>query len=174
MSAYTLRNLREVEDQAAKHGLGPAFEARFPFRELDADETGLSLQRLAPGERMPFAHRHDEAEEICVVLTGSGEALVDGDVVPVAAAVALRLAPSVVRPYAAGPEGMEYLIFGPRREQDSTQSQADWPAGRPPAGRARPRRRPGRLARDLAVLPGDRRGRRDLRVPLGRHGGGGT
>jgi uncharacterized cupin superfamily protein len=127
MSTYTLRNLRDVEDQAAKHGLGPGLQARFPFGELDADETGLSLQRLAPGERLPFAHRHDEAEEVCVVLAGGGEALLDGEVVPLATMDALRLAPSVVRSYAAGPDGMEYLIFGPRREQDSIQSEADWP-----------------------------------------------
>ena len=127
MSAYTLRNLRDVEDQAAKHGLGPGLQARFAYGELDADQTGLSLQRLAPGERLPFAHSHDEAEEVCVVLSGDGEALLDGEVVPLAAMDALRLAPSVVRSYAAGPEGMEYLVFGPRRERDANQSQADWP-----------------------------------------------
>lgn len=127
MSAYTLLNLREVEDQAAKHGLGPALQARFAFGELDADQTGLSLQRLAPGERLPFAHSHDAAEEICVVLSGSGEALLDGEVVALRTLDALRLSPAVVRSYAAGPEGMEYLIFGPRREQDANQSQVDWP-----------------------------------------------
>src|SRR3954447_14198021 len=115
MSAYTLRNLREVEDQAAKHGLGPAFEARFPFRELDADETGLSLQRLAPGERMPFAHRHDEAEEICVVLTGSGEALVDGEVVPLATLDALRLGAAGGAGRPAGAPGGGELSVWPRR-----------------------------------------------------------
>ena len=123
MSVYTLRNLREVEDQAAKHGLGPGLQARFAYGELDADQTGLSLQRLAPGERLPFAHSHDEAEEVCVVLSGGGEALLDGEVVPLAALDA----PSVVRSYAAGPEGMEYLVFGPRHERDANQSQADWP-----------------------------------------------
>jgi hypothetical protein len=72
MSDFTLKNLEEVEDQAAKHGLGPALQARFAHGDLDSTGTGLSLQRLAPNERAPFAHHHNEVEEVYVVLAGSG------------------------------------------------------------------------------------------------------
>ena len=118
MSAYTLRNLRDVEDQAAKHGLGPALQARFPFGELDADQTGLSLQRLAPGERLPFAHRHDEAEEVYVIVSGSGRIKLDDDIVEVGPMDAIRVAPTVTRALEGGPEGIEYLAVGQHHDGD--------------------------------------------------------
>jgi hypothetical protein len=37
--SYTIRNLREVEDLAAKHGFGDVQEARFPRDDLEARST---------------------------------------------------------------------------------------------------------------------------------------
>jgi quercetin dioxygenase-like cupin family protein len=127
MSAYTVTNLREVEDQAARHGLGPDLQARFPLEELDVEQTGLSLQRLAPDATQPFAHRHKEAEEIYVVLSGGGRASLDGEVVELRPFDALRIAPGVTRLLAAGPDGMEYLAFGPRHQGDAEMQPAEWP-----------------------------------------------
>jgi uncharacterized cupin superfamily protein len=127
MSAYTVTNLREVEDQAAKHGLGPDLQARFPLQELGVEQTGLSLQRLAPDAKQPFAHRHKEAEEVYVVLSGSGRALLDGEVADLQPYDALRIAPGVTRALAAGPDGIEYLAFGPRRQGDAEMQPAEWP-----------------------------------------------
>jgi len=65
-----------------------------------------------------FAHRDDKAEEIYVVLSGSGRIKLDDDVVELETMDAVRLAPSVVRALEAGPDGLELLAFGPRFEAD--------------------------------------------------------
>ena len=118
MSGYTIKNLHEVEDSAPRFGFGEMQEARFAQRDLDAERTGLSLHRVKPGRRQGFAHRHDEAEEVYVVLSGSGRMKVGDDVVDVRPLDAIRVAPSVVRAFEGGPEGLEVLAFGPHHEGD--------------------------------------------------------
>ena len=112
MSAYTKVNLRELENAAEEAGLAPAMEARFARYALGCEQTGLSLQRIAPNERQPFAHRHGDSEEIYVVVDGSGRASLDGEVVDVRRWDALRVAPATMRVFEAGPEGLEFLAFG--------------------------------------------------------------
>ena len=43
--------------------------ARVP---LQAEQTGVTHFRLRPGRRSPFSHRHVNAEEVYVILAGSG------------------------------------------------------------------------------------------------------
>jgi mannose-6-phosphate isomerase-like protein (cupin superfamily) len=116
--SYTIKNLRETEDKALEFGLGEIQEAHFPAGELDAESTGLSFHVIHPGKRQGFAHRHDEAEEIYVVLAGAGRIKLDGDTVEVAPLDAIRVAPAVTRAFEAGPEGLELIAFGPRHEGD--------------------------------------------------------
>lgn len=118
MSAYTRKNLAEIEDMAAKQGAGDFMEARFPRRDLEADETGLAYHRIKPNQRQPFGHKHDEAEEVYVVMGGAGRVKLGDDVVELARLDALRIAPSVMRQFEAGDEGLEMLVFGPRHEGD--------------------------------------------------------
>jgi uncharacterized cupin superfamily protein len=127
MADYTIRNLREVEDQAAKHGFGPAFQARFAREELGCEQHGLSLQRLAPGARSPFAHRHEKHEEIYVVVAGSGQVRLDDEIHDVRLLDAIRIAPPTVRAFTAGPQGLEVLVFGPRGGRDAQVHQPAWP-----------------------------------------------
>lgn len=128
MSAYTKVNLRgDVEDQAPKFGLAPELEARFAHDPLESEVTGLSYQRLAPGARVPFGHRHEAQEEIYVVLSGSGRAKLDGDLVELSALDALRIAPQTMRALEAGPEGLELVAFGaPRGERNDAEMAAGW------------------------------------------------
>jgi uncharacterized cupin superfamily protein len=70
--SHTIKNLNDVHDVAEDHGLGEHGEARFAMGDLEARQTGLSHQRLRPGKRQAFGHRHDEAEEIYLVLSGGG------------------------------------------------------------------------------------------------------
>ena len=116
---YTIKNLREVEDMAAKQGFSEAQEARFAHGDLEAEQTGVSLQFVKPGRRHAFAHRHEEAEEIYVVLSGSGRVKLDDEVVEVGAMDAIRISPAVTRAFEAGPEGLELLVFGPRSQGDA-------------------------------------------------------
>ena len=115
---FTLKNLAEVDDSAPRFGYAEVQEARFAKDELDAEQTGVSYQRVKPGKRQAFAHRHDRAEEVYVVLRGSGQAKLDDDLVEVRALDAIRVAPGVTRAFQAGPDGLELLAVGPRHDGD--------------------------------------------------------
>ncbi len=49
MSDYEIKNLREVEDMAVKHGFSEMQEARFPRSDLGAETTGLAYHVVRPG-----------------------------------------------------------------------------------------------------------------------------
>ena len=124
--SYTIRNLREVEDMAAKHGFGETQEARFPRTDLGAEQTGVAYIVVRPGKRQPFAHRHRDAEEIYVVLAGSGRIKVDDELVDIGPLDSIRMSPGVARALEAGPDGLEVLAFGPRHEGDAEMVQDFW------------------------------------------------
>jgi mannose-6-phosphate isomerase-like protein (cupin superfamily) len=123
---YTLKNLGEVEDLAAKHGYGETGEARFANADLDTEGTGISLHRLKPDKRQAFGHRHEGAEEVYVVLSGSGRAKLDDKIVELRALDALRIAPRTARALEAGPSGMEVLAFGPKAPGDAEMLPGWW------------------------------------------------
>ena len=126
--SYTIVNIQEVPDAAVGFGMTEIQEARFPREALQAQDTGLAYHHLHPGRRQGFAHRHKQAEEVYVVVGGSGSAVLDGEVRPLARLDALRVAPSVLRAFEAGPEGLELLVFGPHHENDGEMVQEDfWP-----------------------------------------------
>jgi mannose-6-phosphate isomerase-like protein (cupin superfamily) len=126
MTNYTVKNLRELEDQAPKFGMPDGMEARFGARDLESEDTGVSLQRYAPGVEQPFAHKHGEVEEIYVVVSGSGRVRLDGEDVAVKQWDAIRIAPNAVHAVAAGPDGIEILAFGPRGNDDYEMVEVDW------------------------------------------------
>jgi mannose-6-phosphate isomerase-like protein (cupin superfamily) len=124
--SWTIKNLREVEDLAARHGFGDRQEARFPRGDLEASETGVAYLILRPGRRQPFAHRHDEAEEIYVVLAGTGRIKLDDEIIDIRPLDSIRMAPGVTRMLEAGADGLEVLAFGPRHEGDAEVVQGFW------------------------------------------------
>jgi mannose-6-phosphate isomerase-like protein (cupin superfamily) len=116
--SHTIKNLRDVDDMAPKFGFDAVQEARFCWRDLDAEQTGIALLRVKPGQRQAFAHRHDKAEEIYVVLGGNGRIKLDDEILDLAPMDAVRIAPGVARALEGGPEGIEYIAFGPHHEGD--------------------------------------------------------
>lgn len=124
--SYTLKNLMDVKDGAPGFGLGDVQEARFPSKDLATQQVGLSHQRIKPGVRVPFAHRHDEAEEVYVVLAGSGRVKLDDEIVELGTMDALRVAPPVTRSFEAGPDGLDLLAFGQHHEKDGEIIQEWW------------------------------------------------
>ena len=116
--SFTVKNLRDVDDAAAKGGFGETQEARFAHGDLDAESTGFSFHRVKPGKHQAFAHKHDDAEEVYVVVSGSGRIKIDDEVVDVQPLDAIRISPGAVRQVEAGDEGVEYLAFGPRHDGD--------------------------------------------------------
>ena len=123
---YTLKRLTEVEDSAPKFGMGEIEEARFCNGDLDAETTGISFHRLKSGMRQPFGHKHDKAEEVYVVLSGSGRVRLDDEIVELAELDAIRVEPKVMRAFEAGPDGMAWLAFGPHHEKDGDMDREFW------------------------------------------------
>jgi mannose-6-phosphate isomerase-like protein (cupin superfamily) len=115
---FTRRKLTDVQDSAPRFGFEEVQEARFATADLDAEQTGVSHHRVKPGRRQGFAHRHENAEEVYVVLAGSGRMRLEDEVLEVGRLDAIRVAPEVTRMFEAGPEGLELLAFGPRHEGD--------------------------------------------------------
>jgi mannose-6-phosphate isomerase-like protein (cupin superfamily) len=123
---YTHKNLADVEDSAPKYGFSETQEARFANDDLETQETGISFQRVKPGKRQAFAHRHEEAEDVYLVLSGSGRMKLDDDIIDVKPLDAIRVSAGVTRVFEAGDDGLAFLAFGPRHKEDMGEMLPDW------------------------------------------------
>ena len=135
MANYSIANLRsDVEDSAQKFGFSPTLEERFGKKDLESERLSVSYQRVAPNETSPFAHRHKEqAEEIYVVVEGSGRVRLDGEAHDVEEWDAVRVAGPVVRSFESGPDGLAILAFGeisPANDAEIIQPGTDQAASR--------------------------------------------
>jgi mannose-6-phosphate isomerase-like protein (cupin superfamily) len=115
---YSIKNLREVEDVAPRFGFSEVQEARFAREDLGAETIGLAFHVVKPSSRQAFAHRHEQAEEIYVVLSGTGRIKLDGEVREIKPMDAIRVAPPVARAFEADADGLELLAFGARHAGD--------------------------------------------------------
>jgi mannose-6-phosphate isomerase-like protein (cupin superfamily) len=75
-------------------------------------------RRASPTTRQAFGHRHEQAEEVYVVIAGSGRVRLDDEIVEVAELDAIRVEPEVTRAWEAGDEGLSVIVFGARHEGD--------------------------------------------------------
>lgn len=112
MAEWTRIKFDQVPDVSPE---GVDIQWRFARNALGSPEIGVSRFTYEPGERMPWGHRHKSQEEVYVVVAGNGRANLDGEVIDVEAWDAIRVAPSVVRSFEAGPEGMEIICIGGRK-----------------------------------------------------------
>jgi mannose-6-phosphate isomerase-like protein (cupin superfamily) len=117
-NAFTHMKLADVKDSAPEFGFDKVQEARFAKGDLEAEETGVSHQRLKPDQRSPFGHKHENAEEVYVVLSGSGRMKLDDEIIEVETLDAIRVAPEVTRAFEAGADGLEVLAVGARHDGD--------------------------------------------------------
>jgi len=91
---------------------GPLKRAGKVFLSGPLQSTGaeISLNRLEPGEGYPFFHHHEKHEEIFIVVSGSGDFLVDGQQIPLREGSAVRVAPAGARSIrASAHEALCYL-----------------------------------------------------------------
>jgi uncharacterized cupin superfamily protein len=123
---FTKLNLDAVDDAAPANGFGDRWEARVARQALAAERTGVSFFRLLPGKRSPFTHRHTDAEEVYVVLGGSGRVKLDDELLDVGPLDCIRVAPSTARAFEAGPDGLEFLAFGAHHPCDGEPVQDPW------------------------------------------------
>jgi mannose-6-phosphate isomerase-like protein (cupin superfamily) len=117
-TGYTRAKLTEVKDSAPGFGFADHQEAHFATGDLGAVDTGVSYHRVKPGMRQAFAHKHDAAEEVYVVVAGAGRMKLDDDIIDVAPLDAIRVAPATIRQFEGGPDGLEVIAFGPQHEGD--------------------------------------------------------
>lgn len=127
-SDYTLISLDEVEDVAPANGFGDRWEARVARQPLGCERTGVTHFRLHPGKRSPFTHRHTEAEEVYVVLSGSGRVKLDDEILEVARLDAIRVPAQTARAFEAGDEGLELIAFGAHHPGDGEPVDDSWTA----------------------------------------------
>jgi hypothetical protein len=116
--SYTLTALADVKDSAPEFGVGDIQELRFAKDDLDAGHTGLTLHHIKPGMRQTFGHKHEDAEEVYVVIGGSGRTKLDNEIIDISRLDAIRVAPEVTRAFEAGPDGLELLASGARHDGD--------------------------------------------------------
>jgi mannose-6-phosphate isomerase-like protein (cupin superfamily) len=126
MSDYTHKKLPEVDDMAPQFGMPPDMQARFAARPLELERTGLTYFRLEPGFRIPFGHRHEDQEEVYVVVRGSARIKVGDDLLDLAELDAVRVAGDVIRNLEAGPDGAEVIAFGERAGEDQSEMVQGW------------------------------------------------
>jgi mannose-6-phosphate isomerase-like protein (cupin superfamily) len=113
MAEYTKVNLKEdVEDAAVGYGLSPGIEFRSCRGPLGLEHSGLSYQRLAPGFRVPFGHRHKTQEEVYVIVSGAARLKLEDEVVELRQWDAIRVPQDTMRAFEAGPDGVELLAVG--------------------------------------------------------------
>jgi len=109
MSDWTKKNFDEIRDVSPE---GVDIEWRFGRDALASPELGVSRFTYEPGARMPWGHRHRAQEEVYVVVNGSGRVSLDDEIIEVGPWDAIRVAPSVVRSFEAGPDGLELICIG--------------------------------------------------------------
>lgn len=75
----------------------PGMSKLFLKDRLGLTGMEISLNSMAPGEDMPFVHRHRDNEEVYVFLSGDGELQADGRLIPIRAGTCIRCGPAVRR-----------------------------------------------------------------------------
>jgi mannose-6-phosphate isomerase-like protein (cupin superfamily) len=120
MSGFTKINLKQIEV-----GGNDDVEARFARRHLDSDHLGLSLFRYGSGYRNRTGHSHREQEELYLVVGGSGRAKLDDEIVELRLWDVVRVAPSTVRAFEGGPDGLELVAIGSDRPEGGDGERVD-------------------------------------------------
>ena len=127
MKPFVIVNMLELDDSVA--GRVEGLQGRFARSHLDSRDLGVSHFRYAPGLRATTGHRHREQEEVYIVIAGSGRILLDGAAHDIRQWDVVRVAPAVVRAFAAGPDGMELIAVGGQKPEggDGEMVEVEWP-----------------------------------------------
>ena len=131
MSDYTIRRLDDVPD--AFGGQYPG-AMRFLTEHLGTTQVAITHRVMPPqsGGKGSYGHRHKTQEEIYFVISGTLQFKLEDDVIDVAPATAVRVAPGVVRSiWNDGPADAELIIVSMRLDdvrEDVELVQDFWPA----------------------------------------------
>ena len=70
--------------------------------KLSLTGAEISVNNLPAGAGVPFVHSHKKNEEIYIILSGQGKAIIDGETVELRAGDFVRVAPAAKRQIYAG------------------------------------------------------------------------
>ena len=71
----------------------------------------VSFNNLPAGVAVPFVHKHKENEELYLIVKGSGEFFLDGEIITLAAGDCVRVDPACERCIKAGSEGLSFYCI---------------------------------------------------------------
>jgi uncharacterized cupin superfamily protein len=125
MPDYTKINFEDVESSTSSDQV----DGRFGRSALGTSELGVSLFKYAPGYEAELGHSHKVQEEVYVVVEGSGQLLLDDEVIDLKKWDLIRVAPAVVRAFKTGEEGLEILAVGGQKPDggDGERHEVTWP-----------------------------------------------
>jgi mannose-6-phosphate isomerase-like protein (cupin superfamily) len=125
MPGFTIVNFMDLDGSA-----GGDRDGRFARSHIASDHVGVTLYRYAPNVHTEMGHRHREQEEVYIVIAGSGQAKLDDEIVDLKRWDVVRVAPSTVRAFSAGPEGLQLVIAANDRPEggDGERIEGFWPA----------------------------------------------
>jgi mannose-6-phosphate isomerase-like protein (cupin superfamily) len=123
MSNFSVKNLRDVDNSAPDRA--PGFEARFARKHIGSDHLGVSYFRYPENFKASMGHRHREQEEAYVVVEGSGRMRLDDEIIELQQWDVVRVAPSVVRAFEGGPQGLGLIAIGSDRPEGGDGERVD-------------------------------------------------
>jgi mannose-6-phosphate isomerase-like protein (cupin superfamily) len=126
MPNYSKTNYADIENSSKSEGI----EAKFSRSTLETQDFGVSLFKYAPDFQSTMGHKHQVQEEAYVVVGGSGQILIDGEVIELKLWDVLRVEPEAVRAFAAGSEGLNIIAVGGDKPEggDGERVEVTWPA----------------------------------------------
>lgn len=99
---YTIAHLGgwdELDNYSFKYEEANFFYPRKLFLKKELGLTGMevSLNKLEPGEEVPFYHMHRENEELYIFVKGKGQFQIDGETMDISEGSVVRVAPRGIR-----------------------------------------------------------------------------
>lgn len=97
-TAIQLESFEELDNYIFEHPKVPATPGKlFLKNELKLSGMEASINKLPPGMKIPFYHKHRENEELYIFIKGQGQFQVDGEIINVKEGTAIRVSPGGVR-----------------------------------------------------------------------------
>ena len=124
-TGYEITNIDDIENLAPKYGMEFG-EARIIHQAVGSEQVGASFYRMDPGKRFGFGHHHKTAEEIYLVVAGTGRVRLDDEIKELSAFDVVHCEPRVMREFEGGPQGMTLLAFGSHVTGDAEMQPGWW------------------------------------------------
>ena len=97
-----LQQLMEVNKMANFSKINVKEDARTELHDqLGLTGAEVSVNNLPAGAGVPFVHSHKKNEEIYMILSGKGKAVIDGETVDLKAGDWVRISPAAKRQFSA-------------------------------------------------------------------------